>query len=181
MTFSAPKLFAVYLGGRAPKCKTELHDVAFVVGNSIEETYDQLLDSWFGSAKGLHIDSWYEVRVLDGYRISVETCPFNAPEKLYFVNLGGYIPETFSEIHESLLVVSESEGAAKRAANAKLSKKLTSLHTDDLFDIDDCIELQKVNSLYIHISPTTEVKQTRIWNGYHPLPESAIQKWMRRS
>ena len=26
------KLFAVYLGGRAPKCNTELHDVVFVVG-----------------------------------------------------------------------------------------------------------------------------------------------------
>ncbi len=29
-----PKLFAVYLGGRAPKCNTELHDVVFVVGAS---------------------------------------------------------------------------------------------------------------------------------------------------
>ena len=33
------KLFAVYLGGRAPKANIELHDVVFVVGESIEQTY----------------------------------------------------------------------------------------------------------------------------------------------
>lgn len=33
------KLFAVYLGGRADRCNIELHDVVFVVGSCIEETY----------------------------------------------------------------------------------------------------------------------------------------------
>ena len=33
------KLFAVCLGGRAPKCNTELHDVVFVVGARVEDTY----------------------------------------------------------------------------------------------------------------------------------------------
>ena len=56
-----PKLFAVYLGGRAPKCNTELHDVVFVVGESIEATYSQLTELWFGSREGLHIDSWLEL------------------------------------------------------------------------------------------------------------------------
>ena len=28
-------LFAVYLGGRVPRCNTELHDVDFTVGSSI--------------------------------------------------------------------------------------------------------------------------------------------------
>jgi hypothetical protein len=44
------KLLAVYLGGRAAKCNTELHDVVFAVGPSIESTYDQLLDKWFAIA-----------------------------------------------------------------------------------------------------------------------------------
>ena len=34
------KLFAVYLGGRAKKCNTELHDVVFSYGNKIEDTYN---------------------------------------------------------------------------------------------------------------------------------------------
>jgi len=33
------KLFAVYLGVRADRCNIELHDVVFVVGTSIEDTY----------------------------------------------------------------------------------------------------------------------------------------------
>jgi hypothetical protein len=41
-------LFAVYLGGRAAKCNTELHDVVFVIGSSIEATYERLMDKWFG-------------------------------------------------------------------------------------------------------------------------------------
>ena len=36
------KLFAVYLGGSAPKANIELHDVVFVTGFSLEETYSKL-------------------------------------------------------------------------------------------------------------------------------------------
>jgi hypothetical protein len=61
-----PKLFAVYLGGRAPKCNTELHDVVFTVGASIEDTYLRLVELWFGSPERVHIDSWIELSVVDG-------------------------------------------------------------------------------------------------------------------
>ena len=55
------KLFAVVLGGRADGCNTELHDVVFVVGKSLEESYPQLIDKWFGNKKRLHIDSSIEL------------------------------------------------------------------------------------------------------------------------
>jgi len=64
-----PRLFAVFLGGRASKCNTELHDVVFVVGTAIEETYVQLMDKRFGDPLRLHVDSWMELRILDGYRV----------------------------------------------------------------------------------------------------------------
>jgi hypothetical protein len=69
------KLFAVYLGGRAPKCNTELHDVVFVVGSSIEATYHQLMDKWFGDPLRLHVDSWMELRIVDGERIVLRSTP----------------------------------------------------------------------------------------------------------
>ena len=47
------KLYAVYLGGRADGCNTELHDVVFTCGNKIEDTYMDLLDKWFGNADRL--------------------------------------------------------------------------------------------------------------------------------
>jgi hypothetical protein len=62
MLFTADlKLFAVYLGGRAAGCMIETHDVVFVVGHSLEETYPQLIKKWFGIPEQLHIDhilSW---------------------------------------------------------------------------------------------------------------------------
>ena len=49
-------LYLVVLGGRANKANIELHDVRWVVGSKIEDTYDTLRKDWFGSLKGLHID-----------------------------------------------------------------------------------------------------------------------------
>src|SRR5579862_751029 len=59
------KLFAVYLGGRADHCNIELHDVVFVVGATIEETYPLLAKKWFGNLKGFHIDSYVELQNID--------------------------------------------------------------------------------------------------------------------
>jgi len=53
-----PKLFLVYLGGRAPRANIELHDVQFVAGDSIEDTFEQLRKRWFGTVRGLHLDAY---------------------------------------------------------------------------------------------------------------------------
>ena len=59
------------LGGRAEKANIELHDVRWVVGSKIEDTYDTLRKGWFGSPKGLHIDSYKRIKYVDGYRINL--------------------------------------------------------------------------------------------------------------
>ena len=48
----------VVLGGRLKKANIELHDVGWVVGSKIEDTYDTLRKDWFGFKKGLHIDRY---------------------------------------------------------------------------------------------------------------------------
>ncbi|MCX7282141.1 MAG: DUF1543 domain-containing protein, partial [Alphaproteobacteria bacterium] len=109
------KLFAVYLGGRAPKANTELHDVVFAVGIRIEDTYPQLLEKWFGNPVGLHLDSWLELDVVDGYRVTLSSAPSSQSEKLFFVNLGAY-DNNFTELHANGFYVATSpEGAKKRA------------------------------------------------------------------
>ena len=65
------------LGGRAEKANIELHDVRWVVGSKIEDTYDTLRKDWFGSSKGLHIDSYKKIQYIDVYKIyliNVENC-----------------------------------------------------------------------------------------------------------
>ena len=62
-------LYLVVLGGRTKKANIELHDVRWVVGSKIEDTYDTLRKDWVGSPKGLHIDSYKKIKYIDGYKI----------------------------------------------------------------------------------------------------------------
>ena len=59
------------LGGRAEKANIELHDVRWVVGSKIEDTLDTLRKDWFGSSKGLHIDTYKKIQYIDGYKINL--------------------------------------------------------------------------------------------------------------
>ena len=99
-------LYLVVLGGRAEKANIELHDVRWVVGSKIEDTYDTLRKEWFGSPKGLHIDSYKKIKYIDGYKINLINIEKNKIEKkqlvkknktkkyLWFVNIGGYDPSS---------------------------------------------------------------------------------------
>ena len=69
--FENNSLYLVVLGGKAKKANIELHDVRWVVGSKIEDTYDTLRKDWFGSPKGLHIDSYKKIKYIDGYKINL--------------------------------------------------------------------------------------------------------------
>lgn len=84
-----PKLFAVYLGGLAKSSHIEVHDVRFVTGNTIEDTFSSLRQEWFGIPKGLHIDVYMEITEVDGFSITLHPYLSAALERLYFVNTGG--------------------------------------------------------------------------------------------
>lgn len=173
-------LYAVYLGGRATKCNTELHDVVFVVGEAIEDTYEQLLQLWFGSPEGLHIDSWMALDVVDGYRITVSPEPSTGEEKLFFVNLGAYRPGVFTELHANgFAVATERRGIIARA-KSELLVGMDFVHTDDLFDIDDCIELSEVGGYRVHLEPTEEVKVLDPVNGYRIIPKELVAAFLQK-
>ena len=166
------KLFAVYLGGKADRCNIELHDVVFVVGYSIEETYPILANKWFGNLQGFHIDSYVELQNIDGYKIELSQSPHKGDslKKLYFINFGAYKPGEFTEYHQSAFYVADSSPEAVRRAKSELCQGLHTIHKDDVvlldrvgnpidFDVDDVLELQEVDSYYISLSPTTSIEQ----------------------
>lgn len=173
------KLYAVYLGGRAAKCNTELHDVVFVVGNSLKATYHQLMDKWFGDPQRLHIDSWIELRVVDGHRINLMAEPKTQAKKLFFINLGAYLPGQFTELHANAFVVSDSERQVKLRAKGELLRGTQQLHTDDLFDIDDCLEIAEVDGYHIHLEPTTDTQPFEPNNGYHVIPKAVVADYAK--
>jgi hypothetical protein len=175
-----PKLFAVYLGGRAPKCNTELHDVVFTVGSTIEDTYERLLDLWFGSSEGLHIDSWMELSIVDGHRVTLRREPATSEKKLYFVNLGAYTAGQFTELHANAMVVATSEREVKSRAKAELLRGMVAVHTDDLFDIDDCLEILSVDGYAITLEPTNHADNLAPNNGYHIIPRPIIDAYLQK-
>ena len=70
-TRNAPSLFLVVLGGRAPGCHIELHDVRFVAAATIEAALPELRRQWFGMREGLDLVSYMAVRAVDGYAVSL--------------------------------------------------------------------------------------------------------------
>ena len=168
------KLFAVYLGGRAPKCNTELHDVVFVVGSTIEETYPRLMDKWFGDPLRMHLDSWIELQIVDGHRIVLRPTPAALTKKLYFINLGAYLPGQFTELHANTFAVASGEKEVKQRAKGELLQGTQSVHTDDLFDIDDCLEVSEVDGHHIHLEPTSDTQPFAPNNGFHIVPPGIV-------
>jgi len=176
------KLFAVYLGGRAPKGNTELHDVVFVTGMTIQETYEQCMGKWFGTPKGLHLDSWMELDVVDGYRISLGNTKPEGDKKLYFVNLGAYKDGEFTEIHANKFLVATNIPEAKARAKKELLKGCpTAVHTDDIYEVDSCMELGVVNSFHVLLTQTNEKENLTPNNAYHIIPKAIVETYMKQN
>ena len=55
--YKEPTLFIVVLGGRTKTSHIELHDVRWVIGRSIKDTFRKLSAGWICDINGLHIDS----------------------------------------------------------------------------------------------------------------------------
>ena len=174
------KLFAVFLGGRALRCNTELHDVVFAIGERIEETYEQLMDLWFGTPKGLHIDSWLELNSVDGYAIKLSSAAPTSNKRLYFVNLGAYRPGEFTELHANAFIVATDEKEVKARAKSELLVGMSSVHTDDLYEVDDCIEVSAVGGYHIQLQPIADKTVLEPNNGYHIIPQPIVRSYLAR-
>jgi len=180
-------LYLVVLGGKLKKANIELHDVRWVVGSKIEDTYDTLRQDWFGSPKGLHIDSYKKIQYLDGYKINLRNVEnlkvnnnkfsnrSNTKKNLWFVNIGGYDPSSMQEKHEFGLVIATNKSEAKNIAKSKWLIGCKKKHKDDIayletvISCDDCELIKKINNWEIEITPDKnfiEENNYPDWYGY---------------
>ena len=182
-------LYLVVLGGKAKKANIELHDVRWVVGSKIEDTYDTLRNDWFGSSKGLHIDSYKRIEYIDGYKISLINFEKDKIEKknlknikakkyLWFVNLGGYDSTSMQEKHEFGLVIASNKLEAKNIAKSKWLIGCKKKHKDDiaslklLFSCDDCEQIKKIGNWKIELTPNNnsiDENNYPDWYGYQKI------------
>jgi len=183
-------LYLVVLGGRAQKANIELHDVRWVVGSKIEDTYDTLRKDWFGSSKGLHIDSFKKIKHIDGYKINlinfesdkIDEKQFvkknKAKKLLWFVNIGGYNPTFMQEKHEFGLVTASTKFEAKNIAKSKWLIGCKKKHKDDIASLemllrcDDCELIKKIGKWQIELTPENnfiEENNYPDWYGYQKI------------
>ena len=175
------QLFLVVLGGRTATSHIELHDVRFVAGACIDDTIPELRQQWFGRREGLHLDSYMAVRAIDGWTVSLAREPAEPrPERLWFVNLGAYRPDSLAELHHFGLVVARSSQAAKAAAKRQWLAGALQQHKDDLCAVDDCLAIEQLELLggerwYVQLHPHPEgVRQPQVpdWFGYRRIDRS---------
>ena len=180
-------LFLVVLGGRAKKANIELHDVRWVVGSRIEDTFDALRNDWFGNFEGLHIDSYKKIKYVDGYKINLKNIGnkkfknknfFNvnaSKNNLWFVNIGGYDPNSMQEKHEFGLVVASSKLEAKNIAKSKWLLGCKKKHKDDIASLkkligcDNCKLIKNIGNWEIELAlGNSLIKETNNpdWYGY---------------
>ena len=183
-------LYLVVLGGRAEKANIELHDVRWVVGSKIEDTYDTLRKDWFGSPKGLHIDSYKKIKYIDGYKINlinfekykIDEKQFvkknKAKNHLWFVNIGGYQPTSMQEKHEFGLVTASTKFEAQNIAKSKWLIGCKKKHKDDIASLelllrcDDCEIIKKIGKWQIVLTPDNnfiEENNYPDWYGYQKI------------
>jgi hypothetical protein len=165
------KLFAVYIGGEMAGANIELHDMRFVVANSIRDTYDELTRQWWGRPGSLHIDCWAEIDQVDGYDVTLSPAPFEGAERLFYVNLGGYDQIEFAEKHKNMFVVASSVAEAKTRA-LKSVKGWQAAHRDDFYAAEQAFSLQErvgEYALHIHLARCSEVKDMSFTCKYTPI------------
>ncbi len=87
----------------------------FVVAQSIEETYDVLRKTWWGTAESLHLDAWGELVyvMVTIYPYGLKVILLRFMKKLYFLNLGGYDSKQFTELHHNVFIIAQDKQAPK--------------------------------------------------------------------
>lgn len=146
------KLFYVLLGATPKGRNTEQHDVFFGIAENVYDLKKDIHAFWKEANGKIHMDGYVEVNFVDGYEVCiVEKIDNKGNDHLYFMNLGGYDPGVFQELHQQLLMVGNSVSSViKRAMKTDFFKEMSfknaASHIDDHYgvDIDD---LSKVDDL----------------------------------
>lgn len=138
----------ILLGSKAPARNVEQHDFYFGIGKSLTDLVPQMHAFWPEAGSSLHIDGWRHITNVDGYRLDLyensQHIPDRNPQRLFFINLGGYTSGKFEEQHYTLLSVHDDRiEALKDSKNTEFFKTKTittvrgaNSHIDDKYGID---------------------------------------------
>lgn len=170
-----PKLFMALLGATPPGRRIEQHDVFFGIADCFEALAPQMVAAWPEASGKIHIDSWREVTIVDGFKVEIATDGPKQDERLFFLNLGGYKPDDPEEYHYKMLVVATTMAQAVAKAKQTAFYRHTGFagavsHIDDRFaiDVDDVHLVQDLLSqpYIICLRPTLDMENDALHIGY---------------
>jgi hypothetical protein len=168
-------LWVFVVGGTVKGANTELHDVRFATGASVEACLPEIRAQWWGTPGSLHLDAWGRLDWADGYGLRVSDIPQEPGEPaLWFVNMGGYVPGEFGEAHRNLFVIARDAAEAK-ARGLKLCRGWArQVHRDYAFDVDALIRVGDTLGLHRHVqvSPDPNERPFQFETGYWP-----VKRW----
>ena len=175
----------MFLIGSSPRGRhVEQHDVFFCVCNQPKDAVPAMISFWPEAEGKLHVDSWREIRFVDGHEIRVipKDPGIHETNKLFFINLGGYKPGEFEEFHYKMLAVAPDKGHAIQKARSTAFYKHTGFtgapsHVDDKFgiDVDDAHEITDIlppghkDKFSLQITPVSDPGTDEIHLGYFRL------------
>jgi hypothetical protein len=178
-----PKLYMLLLGCRPPGRHVEQHDFFFGIAPSLKELIPDIKNFWPEAKGQIHIDAWREVTAVDGYEVRViDKADAEQQQKLFFINLGGYLPDKFEEQHYTLLTVQPDLAAATKQAKQTLFYKENGfgkavshiddkygIDVDDIYRIEDILPAAQKQTYRVQLKPAPGMLEDEIHLGYLPL------------
>ena len=182
------KLYMLLLGAKPPGRHVEQHDYFFGIAANLKDLIPGIKAFWRGTAANLHIDGWREVNVVEGYSIKVvpkEEADSTSPNKLFFINLGGYQSGKLEEQHYVVLTVKNNRAfavqeakktiffrnnsiAGVKGANSHIDDKY-GIDVDDVYDIDEMLSPALKAQYHIEITAAEGLPEDEIQLGYFRL------------
>ena len=146
------KLFYIILGATPIGRNTEQHDVFFGVAATLKDLIPAIKKFWPEAKGKIHIDGYQELKFVDGFEVKiVEKNSEIDEQQLFFINLGGYEPGKFEELHQKYMMVGKSMAEIIRRVKKTdfyktMGFKNAESHIDDKYgvDIDDIFKVSDI-------------------------------------
>ena len=146
------KLFYIILGATPIGRNTEQHDVFFGIAETLKDLIPAMKKFWPEAKGKIHIDGYQELKFVDGFEVKiVEKNSAIDEQQLFFINLGGYEPGKFEELHQKYMMVGKSMAEIIRRVKKTdfyktMGFKNAESHIDDKYgvDIDDILKVTDI-------------------------------------
>ena len=171
----------ILLGCRPPGRHVEQHDFFFGIAENLKDLKPLIKKFWPDSGN-VHIDAWRAVTKVEGFNVNVilnDLSEEKLVNRLFFINLGGYLSGKFEEQHYTILTVKQHKSEALKTAKATLFYQHNQFegavsHIDDkygidideLYDIEELLLPSQKKSYRIQLTPCDIKTEDELHLGY---------------